>query len=68
LESQRPGFLLAQLEHKILGEAVEIALDGLVDIEGFHLAEPGEAAIEHDLLAADEVDAPFDDFHRNGRW
>jgi hypothetical protein len=59
---------LAQLEHEILREAVEIALDSLVEIEGFHLAEPGEAAIEHDLLAADEVDGPFDDFHRNRRW
>jgi hypothetical protein len=45
-----------------------MALDGLVEIEGFHLIEPGEIAIEHFLLAADEVDAPFDDLHRNGRW
>ena len=35
----------------------------LVEVESFHLVEPGEAAIEHDLLGTDEVDAPFDDFH-----
>ena len=37
----------------------------LVEIESFHLVEPGEVAIEHDLLAADEINAPFDAFHWN---
>ena len=47
---------------------MRLRLTALLRLKVFHLVEPGEAAIEHDLLAADEVDAPFDDFHRNGRW
>src|ERR1019366_6568277 len=38
----------------------------LVEIESFHLVEPGEVAIEHDVLAADQVNAPFDAFHCTG--
>jgi hypothetical protein len=56
LESQRVRLRLCELKHEVLWKAVRVALDGLVEVESLDLVEFGQVGIEHDLLAADEVD------------
>ena len=54
-----------QPEHEVLRETVAVALDGFVQAEGGHLVEVGQVSIEHDLIAADEVDPALDEFGWN---
>jgi hypothetical protein len=55
------------LEHKVRWEATAIAFYRLYQGAGFHQIEPRQIGIEHDLLAADNVDSPFDQFQRHGQ-
>ena len=63
LQEQRAGLFLRELEHEVRREAADVAAHGQVQVAGGHLVELGQVTVEHDLLAADEVDAAFDDFH-----
>jgi hypothetical protein len=65
LQSQVFELLFGELEHEVFGEAVEVAAYGQVEVAGRHLVELGEIGeigVQHDLLAADEVDPAFDQF------
>jgi hypothetical protein len=62
LESQRPGFLISELEHEVRGESAGIAFHRFVEVGGFHLVQASQVAVKHDLLAADEVDSTLDQF------
>jgi hypothetical protein len=55
------GFVAGELEHKILGEPDDIALDGLVKGFGRRMVDLRQVAIEHDLLAANKVDSTLNE-------
>jgi len=48
------------LKHEVVGNPGAIALDRLIQNFCSHLVEFGQARIEHDFLASDEVNPAFD--------
>ena len=63
MKPQTSGLLCGKLKHKVLREPVGVALNGKIQGFGGNTVEFGQVCIEHDLLAADQVDAPFDQLH-----
>ena len=61
-EWQSIGFFIGELEHEIVREVAQLALHKLVQIARGHPIQLGEVSIEHDLFAADQVDAAGDAF------
>jgi hypothetical protein len=54
------------LQDEIFGKPILIPLHGPVEGFGFHFIELCQIGSEHDLVAANKVYLPFDDFERNG--
>jgi hypothetical protein len=54
------------LEHEVLGEPLNVTLDGLHESACFDLIQIGQVGVEHHALTANKVDAAFNDVH--GRW
>ena len=59
-------FCFVELKGEILGKTLEVAADGLIESFSRHTIELRQIEIEHDLLATDQVDSPFD--HLHGDW
>jgi hypothetical protein len=51
------------LEHEILWEADEVALDCLIQVRGLNLIQRGEIAVEHDFVVSDEINLPLNEFN-----
>ena len=52
MRPQTQPFLIRQDEHEILGKAVDVTLDGLIQTFGLHTVEGGKVSIEHHPLPA----------------
>ncbi len=63
LQEQNVVLFLGQLKHEIIREAFDVAANSQVEVTGGDLVEFGQLRIEHDLLATDQVDPAFDQFH-----
>jgi len=54
-------------EHEIARKAIDISPDGLFESFCADTVQFRQIAIQHDLLAADEIDRSFDFLNRNKR-
>jgi hypothetical protein len=67
LQEQRIGFFFREAEHEIGWETLDVAAYGKVQVASGHLVDLGQIGIDHDLVAADEVDFLLDQFRRCGQ-
>lgn len=58
---------MRQLEHEVHRKAIQVTADGLVENLRADVVEPREISIEHDALAADNMNQRVDlgDFHNS---
>ena len=65
MQPQRFGLFLRELEHKVRRKTVGVSANRKVEVFREHLVDPGQMAVEHDLLAVDHVDPALNKWHRS---
>jgi hypothetical protein len=67
LVPQDPGLFDGELEHEVLGEALQVSLDRADQHLGLDLVEAGDVSIQDDLLSAEDDDDALDDLRGDQR-
>ena len=67
LEGARFCLVERELKHEVGWKAVEVALNGFVEVLGFNAVERSQVAVQHHPLTTDEQDGLLDLFRLNQR-
>ena len=58
---------LGEPKHEVFGKPFEIAQNLLVEALGRHFIESRQINVDHDLVSANQIDSPLDEFNGDAR-